>query len=372
MKESYEAMSQKQPLSRSRSIIQWLVVWLGVEIFAAIFLVIIFVGIYASFSTQNVLYSLIAIVVSAISIVVGVLSLLITSKGEKLLSKLKQTTKIGFITTVVLLILSFGINGYLLIPPWASSILHANASPTTASPSVATLASCPLPGNPTNPEAGHLTQMEDDASQWGINPPKGDTVDKRCVTNPSIDGTALKIGLPNGQSGHPYTEIIAYRDITPANGATFFELSLSFYFTSVDHMQSFVFSMSKWTNTQRLEWALQWEIMPDGTSEAGNPPTWRVWDGGTDIWRDTHIIQQLSPNTWHKLDLKGDISNGQVHYISFSCDSTLQPLGQVFRPVSDTSEGHLAITVQLHADAQGASYQDQMYIDGTNFQFEPV
>jgi hypothetical protein len=264
------------------------------------------------------------------------------------------------IMMILLLVGSLAMNGYLLA--------HTNPSP----PSVATPASCSPPGTTTSSEAGYLTQMEDDASQWWFYSSTGDTADLRCVTTPSIDGTALKISPLNGQNGHPSTDLRAYRDLTPANRATVFELRLSFYFTSANHMQSFLFSMNKWTNAQRWEWTLQWEIMPDGTSEAGNPPTWRVWDGGTGIWRDTHIRQQLSPNTWHKLDLKGDISNGQVHYISFSCDSTSKLLGQVFHPVSDAREDHLAIAVQLYADAQGAPYQDQMYIDETNFQFKPV
>jgi len=206
------------------------------------------------------------------------------------------------------------------------------------------------------------TTLEDDASQWGIFYDGGRAVAKLDnVSSPSIDGTALKISLVSGQ---PYTGIHAYRNQAPANTATNFELNLSFYFSAVTPIQALEFTMNKWVNNQRWEWALQWEHISDGTPQQGNPPTWRLWTGKS--WQDIGVRQQLNTNTWHRLHLKGDISKGQIHYISFSCDDTSANLAQIFAPVANPGD-KLAVAVQLDGDNQEHPYQ--VYIDQVDFQW---
>ena len=267
------------------------------------------------------------------------------------------------ITVVVTAVLIVAIIAGTIFSPRLFETSQLTLTPTP------TLPPCP-PLNSTNSKPGLLSNLEDDTSRWGVFP-DGDSP-AECVSSPSRDGTALRASL---DYGHDFQ---VYRNLAAVGKAVSFELSLSFYFTSATHIQALAFSMNKWTNGQRWEWALQWENKPDNTPEAGNPPTWRVWDGYGDgskgIWRDTHIMQQLSPNAWHTLDLKGDISsNGQVHYISFRCDTPPnQPsnqLGQTFNPASETGE-KLAVAVQLDTDAQGGAYQ--VYVDEMTFQFKPV
>lgn len=195
------------------------------------------------------------------------------------------------------------------------------------------------------------TNLDDDASQWGIFYDSGSA--KATVTNvprPSVDGSALKASLISGQ---PYVGIHVYRNLLPADTATSFELSLSFNFPIARPIQALEFTMNTWVNNQRWEWALQWENI-GGSS----PPPWRLWAGSA--WQGIGVTQQLSVNTWHKLHLKGDISHGHVHYINFSCDSTSVQLGQTFVPVSLQGD-KLAVAVQLDGDSHEDPYQ--VYLD---------
>jgi hypothetical protein len=197
--------------------------------------------------------------------------------------------------------------------------------------------------------------LDDDASQWGIFYDGGSA--KATITNvakPSVDGTALEASLLSGQ---PYVGIHVYRNLPPADTATSFELNLSFNFPRATLIQALEFTMNTWVNNQRWEWALQWENIGGGSF-----PPWRLWTGSA--WQTIGVTQQLGVNTWHKLHLKGNISHGQVHYISFSCDSISTQLGQTFAPVSLQGD-KLAVAVQLDGDAHEDPYQ--VYIDQVNF-----
>ena len=179
------------------------------------------------------------------------------------------------------------------------------------------------------------------------------------VSQPSVDGSALKIALISGQ---PYTGIHAYRNLPATQTATTFDLTLFFYFSSVTPMQALEFTMNSWVNNQRWEWALQWENIGDGTPQQGHPPTWRLWTGMS--WQNIGVRQHLSAQMWHKLHLKGDLVHGQVHYISFTCDETSANLDQIFAPVSSPGN-KLAVAVQLDGDGREDPYQ--VYIDSVNF-----
>ena len=70
-----------------------------------------------------------------------------------------------------------------------------------------------------------LTNLDDDASQWGIFQDHGSvlgTVENVAQTSPS--GPILVASLPGGQ---PYTGMHVYRNVAPIDNATTFELSCS-------------------------------------------------------------------------------------------------------------------------------------------------
>jgi hypothetical protein len=200
--------------------------------------------------------------------------------------------------------------------------------------------------------------LDDDASQWGIFYDGGTaTATVQNVSKPSVDGSALEVSLISGQ---PYVGIHAYRNLAPADTATTFNLTLSFYFPTVTPIQALEFTENKWVNNQRWEWAIQWEHIGSGVTT----PVWRLWTGSS--WQEISLTQQLAAKKWHKLQLKGNILNGQVHYISFSCDSLSSTLGQTFAPASNSGD-KLAAAVQLDGDSQEDPYQ--LYIDKVNLQW---
>jgi len=205
------------------------------------------------------------------------------------------------------------------------------------------------------PTSTALTNLDDDPNRWKIlSDQPGVTLTTVSaptdVTTPSADGNALQASFTD-------QGILVYRELPPANNATNFELSLSFYLPAVTPITGLAFTAGKLVNGQWWEWALQWSNSPNGAS-------WNIWNGNN--WQNTHVTQSLSANTWHNLQLKGDIINGQVHYISFSCDKVLQNLNQTFAPGSRAPGDHLAIFIELDG-VQGNPYQ--VYTDKTTLQW---
>ncbi len=245
---------------------------------------------------------------------------------------------------------------------------RGNTPPSPGTPTV-TAAPSPTVTAASSPSSTPISfaNLDDEANRWTT---IQDTVVAKPtnIQDPSVDGSALKVSLTKG---HPGNSILALRNLSPADTATTFELNLSFYFLSADYIQALGFSIDKWVSHQRWEWKLQWFNFPT----AGAPPSWRVFDGKS--WQDTHVMQDLSANMWHTLQLKGDIVNGQVHYISFSCDvgspdatsaSLDQKIGQkTFAPIFDTGANHLSVMVELDGDTQGNPYE--VYFDGINLQW---
>jgi hypothetical protein len=244
---------------------------------------------------------------------------------------------------LILVLVTLILGGLVACSTEPSGSSSANTPPPTQAPPLPTPTPTPLPQPPG---------LEDDASQWGIFYDGGSALGKLDnVADPSVDGTALKISL---LSGDPYTGVQAYRNLQPADAATTFDLNLSFYFPNATPIQALEFTMSKWVNNQRWEWALQWENIGKGVP----PAAWRLWTGSS--WQNTGVTQALNANVWHKFHLKGDIVKGQVHYVSFTCDDTSVSLGQMFKVISSTGE-KLAVGIQLDGDAHEDPYQ--VYID---------
>ena len=161
-----------------------------------------------------------------------------------------------------------------------------------------------------------------------------------------LDNSAVKLTI---LPAWPYSDLHAYVNVPPANNATQFAGDYSFFFPQTTGMQALEFKMKKWVANQEWEWSVQWELLPDGTSQQGQPMSWRVWNGMS--WINTGITQNLATNSWHTLHLDGAVVNGQSQYLSMRCDDNAMNLQAfTFAPVSSPGE-KLAIAVQLDGDA---------------------
>lgn len=175
------------------------------------------------------------------------------------------------------------------------------------------------------------------------------------VSDPSNDGSALKVSFSSQQS---YSGVLVFQNLPDAPKATTFELDVSFYFTDAKPIQALAFTINKLVDHQRWEWALQWQNI------SGATPSWRAFDRGTQTWQETGVTQNLSPNMWHTFQMKGDLVNGQAHYISFSCDGSSNKLGQTFGPATELGD-RLSVGVELDSDQQKDPYV--LYVDGVDF-----
>ncbi|TMD12177.1 MAG: hypothetical protein E6J00_12820 [Chloroflexi bacterium] len=212
-------------------------------------------------------------------------------------------------------------------------------------------------GSPMVALATTVTGLEDTASQWGIFWDNGTgTGSITNVSSPSRDSDqSMKISLTSGSS---YVGLHAYRNLAADDAATTFQIDDYYYFTTTTPIQALEFTMNKWVNNTRYEWAMQWENKGTGVP----PPVWRIWTGSS--WQSTGHTQSLAVNTWHHIQIKGTVSGGQVHYVSFTSDSLSASLGQSYPPVSSTGD-KLAIAFQLDSDSNGDAYT--LYADTITF-----
>jgi len=143
---------------------------------------------------------------------------------------------------------------------------------------------------PTNPPASATNNLDRYAADWGVYCELTPTWALTNVTTPSLDGEALQCALTGGA---PYSNVHCYRNLLWQPG-TLFTLTLSFQFTpttTYNHVggpsivQALEFSMSKWHQGQRYEFALQWQNVGSGA------PQWRYWDPS-----------QPDPNKWLPLN----------------------------------------------------------------------
>lgn len=196
-----------------------------------------------------------------------------------------------------------------------------------------------------------FNNLESDLSQWNIYHDQGYT--KGSIQDATIQGDgSMKVTLYHGSQN--YADIHAYRNLPAADDATLFRMDVSFLFRHDKPVQALEFTMNKWVNNVRWEWALQWQVVPDGTASQGAPETWRVWTGSS--WQSLNVQQELSINKWHTLHLYGTIVNNQVHYISFSCDDLVTDMSQLTFDAVASSGDKLAAGVQLDGNYREASY----------------
>lgn len=208
---------------------------------------------------------------------------------------------------------------------------------------------------PIEPTAWHTyANLDEDSSKWGTNciPPNSCEGSKKMVDQPSMDGRALQFSLkplqPNGNA-------LFSREFPSVPNSSEFRLSLFFkYGPDASNVQAIEFSMSKWLNRTRWEWAIQWENIAE-TGATTNPPVMRIW-GGIRKWLDKGPQQPLN-TSWHHLTLRGNIGKDQkVHYTNFELDGIPYSLGDDFDPVSNNKPDTIAIHIQLDGTSQQAEY----------------
>jgi hypothetical protein len=163
-----------------------------------------------------------------------------------------------------------------------------------------------------------------------------------------------------------HSNIHCYRNLPPGDSTSdVFELGLGFWYqpnTTFNNVggasvvQALEFTMSKWENGLRYEWALQWQNVGTGA------PQWRYWDPALpepDRWVPTGVTGEVSGMAWHTLTLQGQISNGRVHYRHFILDGQQYSLASyTVDPAPDPgAEDRFAVAVQLDGNATVTPYE---------------
>ena len=203
--------------------------------------------------------------------------------------------------------------------------------------------------------------LDEDASQWGgYTDGSGiPTWEISNVWDPSLDGRSLRCALTGGD---PYSNVHCYRNLPAKPDSNSFKLSMSFFYqpaSSYNNVgepsiaQALEFSMSKWDQDKRYEWALQWDNVDSGG------PKWRYWDpNDSSKWLDLGISGSLAGEQWHTLKLEGQIINDQVHYSRFTLDGQIHNLDITVDPASTPGElDRLAIAVQLDGNSTETPYE---------------
>lgn len=186
------------------------------------------------------------------------------------------------------------------------------------------------------------------------------------VTTPTLDTQSLRCSITGG---NPYSNVHCYRVFLADPYVTVFTLSLSFYFTPTttfntitSTVQALEFTMNKWHQSQRYEFALQWQNVGTGA------PQWRYWDPNqpTEKWVSTGITGTLAGEQWHTFVMEGEIIGGQVYYRKFIIDAQEHLLGITVSPFPAPSEpDRLAIAVQLDGNSEEKPYD--VFIDKVTF-----
>ena len=225
-----------------------------------------------------------------------------------------------------------------------------------------------------------ISGLDEDATKWGIYEENGNPISAVSnATNPSLDGRSVRCAI---LGGNPYSNVHCYRNLPAESNSNIFLMDLSFYykpdstFNNANGVPSIVqgleFTMNKWQNGLRYEWALQWDNVDPGAGA----PKWRYWDPASADWFDAGISGGITGGGWHTLVLEGGIFNGQVHYRRFIFDGTPISLDRVVDPALEAGEPNkLAVAVQLDGNYQEDSYElfldDVTLITGQSFNDVP-
>jgi hypothetical protein len=212
--------------------------------------------------------------------------------------------------------------------------------------------------------------LDEDAALWGVFTEGNPTWAFNNVVSPSLDGRSLRCALTGG---NPYSNVHCYRNLPPDATSNVFTLGFSFYYQPVSTfnnnggpsvVQALEFTMNKWHQGLRYEWALQWDNVDTGG------PKWRYWgrnsSGGPLDWYDLGITSSLSGQEWHTLVLEGQILAGKVHYKRFIIDGQEYPLDIMVTPEPTNEPDKLAIAVQLDGNSTQTPYE--VFLDQVTFE----
>jgi len=245
------------------------------------------------------------------------------------------------------------------------------ADPTPRLPLSGNAAS-PCDQGPSTSPTSIIYHLDHMAVDWGVFCEGTPTWALNNVTTPSLDGEALQCAITGGQ---PYSNVHCYRTLLPDYTATAFTMTAPFQFNQAttcnnaggipSMVQALEFTMNKWQQGQRYEWALQWQNVGPGA------PQWRYWDSSqTPAQRWAPISPTLSTclsaGQWYTLTLEGDLVAGQVHYQRFSLDGQAHPLNITVPPAAVPGEpDRLAVGVQLDGNSAQTPYS--FVIDQVSF-----
>lgn len=189
------------------------------------------------------------------------------------------------------------------------------------------------------------------------------------ASTPSLDGQSLLCSITGGL---PYSNLHCYQNLQSEPTADIFELTLSFWFSpttscnnqkTISTVQALEFTMNKWYQSKRYEFALQWQNVGNGA------PQWRYWNPHESMkWVALYppISECLEGQKWHTITLIGSIRDDQVYYESFSIDSQSHKMGLAIPPASVPREpDRLAVAIQLDGNANQTPYD--VYIDKITF-----
>ena len=199
--------------------------------------------------------------------------------------------------------------------------------------------------------------LDSNASNWGVYTEVATpgaptpTWEKNNVSSPALDGLALRCAITGGIK---YSNVHCYRDLPADPSSNLFVFNLAFQYRPVSTfnnvggssiVQALEFTMNKWHQGQRYEWALQWENVGNGA------PKWRYWAPNQNPkWVDLNIAGSFNyaGEAWHTLKMEGEILDGKVHYKSFTIDGQTYPLDILVSPAPAAGwPNKMAVAVQL-------------------------
>lgn len=233
----------------------------------------------------------------------------------------------------------------------------------------------PCSQGPVNPPSSERQDLDEEAADWGVYCEGLPMWVKENVTTPAIDGKALRCSITGGA---PYSNVHCYRNLLSEPMATEFILTLRFMFSpstscnnqgTPSRVQALEFSMSKWVQFKRYEFALQWQNVEDSPGDGA--PQWRYWDPQQHESRrwmpmSPLIIQCLEGEQWHTFSLEGEIVDENVHYQRFCIDSNCYDLDITVSPADELKEpDRLAVAIQLDGNFKEAPYD--VFIDEVSF-----
>ena len=209
--------------------------------------------------------------------------------------------------------------------------------------------------------------LDEDESKWYIYT-DGEGIPTSAVnnvSNPSLDGHSLRCAITGGD---PYSNVHCYRNLPAEPTSNFFTLSLSFYYQPASSfnnvggdsiVQGLEFTMNKWDQGLRYEWALQWDNVDNGA------PKWRYWDPAhSPRWVDLGISGSIAGEQWHTLTLEGEILEGKVRYRRFVFDQHEYQLNNILLVATASTPNEfdrLAVAVQLDGNSVETPYE--LFID---------